>query len=256
LKKQTIRITEFCKYFAYSKDDDKVYLPNEIFNDFQSSLFKTNMHRAFGYSFYYLCSYIYRNVKFKKVHLAKNLYSQNLLAILGANQSKLNYITKRLGVLDEIGYTLSINDYPMDFIQDINGLVDFEMASECNEELRKYLKYPPSFVCKYPKLGFYRQDGDTEYTGTFFYFENTHTIEFPVFAKCMCESKDSYELFYLYGFLKAYEGYINSKDVYIEYVRVSLGFSNVKIKRLLSHLVKIGLLQLNHNRMLRYSILV
>lgn len=246
---------EVLEYFNYSKKDDVIYLPNEIFKDLDVPFFKTNRHKAFGYAYYYLASYLYRNIKYLKIDNPKKLYSMNLLEALGVNQPKLNYITRKGGVLDSIDYTISTSDYPIALIFDDESLVEFEMASSCNEEMRKYLLFPSTMVLKYPRKGFYRDNYDKEYTGTFFSFENTHKIPFEVFAKCLSEEEDNFELFFLYGFLKAFEGYINSKDVYMEYLRVSLGFGNKKVKRLVQKMVSLGLMKLNHSRLLRYTIL-
>lgn len=251
-----LSLQAFYDYFDYSKKDEKINMPNEIFKDFKESpLFVTNMHRAFGYSYYFLITYLYRNVKYSKISPSKNVHQMNLLEAMGVNRKAVNYVSKRGGVLDTIGYTLSFHDYPFHCLYDDDGFLGFEMASECNEEMRKYIRFPQFFICKYPKKAFYREGYDEDYTGTFFYYQNTHIIDFQVFAECMCEEKDRLELFYLYGFLKAFEGFINGKDVYMEYLRVSLGFGNAKIKRLLNRLVAMGLVKMNHKTMLRYKML-
>lgn len=248
------QVTDLINYFEYTEKDEMVNLPNEIFKDLNCPFFKTNRHKAFGYSYYFLACYLYRNIKYLKVNDPKKLYSMSLLESLGANQPKYNYIIRKGGVLDSLDYTISTSDYPISCIYDDYGLVEFELASSCNEELKEFIRFPSTMVLKYPKKAFYRVEGDKEYTGTFFEYENTHILDFSVFAKCLEEQEDGYELFFLYGFLKAFERYINSKVVYMEYLRVSLGFGNKKVKRLMSKLVSMGLVKMNHDRLLRYSI--
>lgn len=246
------RYQSFLSYFQWNEKQDVIpNIPNEIFNDLTDSHIKSFRHRAFAYSFYYLSSYLYRNAKYGLIPL-NDLYSLRLIEMLYGDRKPINYITKRGGILDQIEYTSSDNNFPISCDLD-NGLNDFHMYQELNEEEKAYYKVPSGFICKKPLKAFYRHREDLYHTGTFFQFENTHRIDFTIFAKCISSSRYGFEQFYIFSFLSAYEEFINSKpNVFRSYISLSLSTSPKNLNRILSNLEKLNLVKFKSNKEFKY----
>lgn len=88
-----------------------MFLPNEIFDDLQGYI-TNGTHLAYVYIYYYLTHFLYRNCKYlnTEVFLDGNAIKQ----VLGYAESNrtMNYISKKGGLLDEIGYTESTKNIP------------------------------------------------------------------------------------------------------------------------------------------------
>lgn len=244
----------FLNYFYWNKEKDlNPNIPNEIFRDLTNSEIKSFRHRAFAYSFYYLCSYLYRNAKYGIIPL-NNLYSLQLIELLYGDRKPINYITKRKGVLDQIGYTLSENNFPLECNIEEDFLVDLTMYNDLQQEQKDQIHVPSNFICKRPLKAFYRNPNDLHYSGTFYQFDNTHRINFTLFAKCLTSSKYGFECFYLFSFLSAFESFINSKpNVYKSYISLSLDTSPKNLNRLLSNLEKLRLIKIDESNGFRYG---
>ena len=244
----------FLDYFQWNKQDVNPNIPNEIFDDLINSSIKSFRHRAFAYSFYYLCSCLYYNAKYGTIPLY-NLYSLQLIEMLYGNRKPINYITKRNGVLDQMGYTASENDFPITCNTENGFLMDFSMYSDLPKEQRDQMNVPRNFICKRPVKAFYRNPHDVYYTGTFFEFEKTHRIDFRIFIKCIADSRYGFEDFYVYAFLFVFEQFINSKSiVYKNYIASSLNLSMRTLNRILSNLTKLNLIKINDDKGFKYTI--
>lgn len=239
-------------YFQWDEVNDVVpNVPNEIFNDLANSSISSFRHRAFAYSFYYLISYLYRNKKYGVIELS-DLYSLRLIELLYGDRKPINYITKRGGVLDQMGYTSSENDFPISCIID-STLTGFNLYSELNEVEKDMFSVPSGFMCKKPLKAFYRHKDDDYCTGTFFEFENTHRIDFTIFARCISSSRYGFEQFYIYSFLSAYEQFINSKpNVFKSYIALSISISPKNLNRILSNLEKLKLVKFDYTNGFSY----
>jgi hypothetical protein len=244
-------------YFDYSDKDMKVCLPNEIFQDLRNTICPTFgfSHKAFAYSFYYLSCYLYRNAKYGSIHPMRNLYSLQLIEFMYGDRKPINYITKRNGLLDLIGYTASENDFPITVEMENGEWAGFTMYQEQVEEVKKALNIPRNFICKKPLKAFKRNSDSKFLDGTFYEFPNCHWIDFPIFAKCMSSGTKGFELFYVYSFLFAFSDYINAKDkVYRSYLTTALDLYSKKTNQLLEKLCKLNLLRLESPTLLRYKI--
>lgn len=111
----------------------------------------------------------------------------------------MNYITKKDGLLDSIGYTVSTKNFPMSwkFKVDDGEELSFTMASDMpKENLPTIAK---SFFLKKPLKAFERtilnQDKETnelveeEMQGTFYDVSSTHSVDLNVFMYCMANEK-------------------------------------------------------------------
>ncbi|MDH6674406.1 hypothetical protein M2277_005098 [Paenibacillus sp. LBL] len=180
-----------------------IYMPNEVFEDFRAAI-QPSRHIAFSYCYYYYCSYLYRYCKYVTPQNGR-VTQKDIKKALGysANNLTVDYIIKKNGVLDQIGYTETVSDYPL--------LWSFE---ESGGELEFYtiddLKGNPSYTdinsrnykIKYPIKAFKRNKNDSFNTGTFFDIANTHGIEFPIFQSIINNRLLGSVGMYLYAYLK------------------------------------------------------
>src|SRR5699024_11535773 len=103
-KELALKIKEYIVKLNYRDGQSRHFMPNEIFKDLQSNI-KTSTHIAFAYSYYYLTSWLYRNVKYAE-DLPIEINTKTLKKLLGYNQNykPINYIIKKNGVLEQINY--------------------------------------------------------------------------------------------------------------------------------------------------------
>jgi hypothetical protein len=219
-------------YFDKSVD---ISLPNEIFNDLQSCpLFKNWQQVAFAYSYYYLISYLFRNCIYGKITDISSLNLENIRKqLMGIAGQTMTGIYKQNGILDQLGYTYSLTDYPIDVILFESKLIGFEMFRETDANDNSYSCIPSKFMIKVPLKGLYyippvnykdllkKKKSNKKirelleyHDGHFFNFDNTHVLTIEAFIACMCNPKLGYKGFYLYGFYRRqsdqYQGGFNA----------------------------------------------
>ncbi|NBI28631.1 hypothetical protein [Chengkuizengella marina] len=234
---------ELIDLLSYDKVESNVFMPNEIFNDLSSDLTNSS-HIAFSYSYYYLISYLYRYCKYIDKHYDPSTIKQ-ILSYSSTNKT-LDYLIKKNGVLDQLKYTNTIKDYPLQWSLE-DGIVDFIMYSETLKEANKITMAKNQKVKK-PLKCFFRageQCEEGEYDGTFYDISNTHLIPFEVFLECFSNSQLGCEEFYLYGFLK------HLNDKFPEGVQLSINSiseqSGIKLtltKKTLNYLKKFRMISL------------
>lgn len=124
---------------------------------------------------------------------------------------KNDYLIKKGGTLDQIGYTRTLRDYPIQYnYQD--GFVDFQMYSDLDQELKKLLNMPKNFSVKVPEKAIHRtgdSKSDVIYDGTFYDISNTHQFDVGLFIDMM-EQNIGVAGVYIYQYLK------HKNDIYTE----------------------------------------
>ena len=129
-----------------AEKQNDVRVPNEIFDDLVScELLKVEKnhgranHMAFAFSYFYLITYLYRECKFDYI---RPLSTKDLKRMLGYGETnkRLDYIIKKGGVLDQMGYTETTFDYPVRWYIEDKYCVQFETYSNYSEEERKEYK--------------------------------------------------------------------------------------------------------------------
>jgi len=144
----------------------------------------------------YLTRFLYRNCKY--FHTQKLLDAKVMKELLGYSRSNrtMNYITKKGGLLDDMGYTESTKNYP-DPHQFEEGFESL-LAAAHKESIGDALPLVPKmFFLKYPILAYKRvlkcevegQIEEKEMGGTFSNTTNTHSVPFEVFVFCMSKKK-------------------------------------------------------------------
>jgi hypothetical protein len=199
-----MEITKLYSILKFEENESHLYMPNEIFSDLKVIHNKGSSHIAFCYSYYYLISWLYRYCKYGQLDIDVKMIKD----ILGYNSTykKLDYLIKKNGIIDEIGYTSSSTDFPYSW--DFNdGDIEFNMFSELDTEVRKVIlkRKGKNSKIKLPTKGLWRSDESEEdghYDGTFYNVSRTHLVKFEVFVKCMGNKDLGCIGFYLYGYLK------------------------------------------------------
>lgn len=209
-----MRIGEINKLLNITGKESAIFMPNEIFSDLQGYITKST-EVAYAYSYTYLCHYLYRSCKY--FNTEKLINGNVIKEILGYSETNrtMNYITKKGGLLEEIGYLESTKEYPMTWEYKnatTNGGgegLSFYMSS--NEDKQFLPPMSKRFFLKRPVKAFERviltqkEDGsfiEDEREGTFYDVANTHTVDFKVFMYCMANEKLGVVAFYLYSWLK------------------------------------------------------
>lgn len=206
-----MNITEIKSVLEISGKESRVFLPNEIFDDLLDYL-TSGTQVAYAYSYLYLTQFLYRNCKYFNT---KALIDAKVIKqVLGYSESNrtMNLITKKGGLLDNIGYTESTKDFPLGWgFKPAEGEgLSFAMASDMPKETLPPI--PKMFFLKKPLKAFERtilkQDKKTnelvavEAQGTFYDVSNTHSVDFDVFMYCMANEELGTVGFYLYSWLK------------------------------------------------------
>jgi len=188
-------------YLKFYETENALYMPNEIFDDLQKNIQKS-IHIPFAYSYYYLLSWLYRYAKYGTIAITNKEIKQ----ILGYHpeNSEMNYLMKKNGLLDQIGYTITDKNFPLLWIYDGDQL-DFEMLYDQENKDDFLIGRNRKYTIKFPVKCFYRTKDSLNNNvkdGTFYSIENTHYVPFKVFLFCM-NNKDIGTIgFYLWAYLK------------------------------------------------------
>jgi hypothetical protein len=191
-----------------------VYIPNEIFSDLVEcdelveGKTKQTSARAVAYTYTYICHWLYRYCKW--VSDDRKVTQADLKQVLGYSRDNktIDYIIKKNGVIENLGYLTTTNDYPVSYFFE-DDCIDFNTIKEqkqlCNEEVKKYLNNDKNYKIKCPVKAFHRTTKSIEnkiLDGTFYGVESTHQVPFQVFVYCMTNEDIGILGFYLYSFLK------------------------------------------------------
>ncbi|WP_144509944.1 hypothetical protein [Bacillus sp. FJAT-22090] len=177
-----------------------VAMPNKIYADMKQWLdegeLKSPQHQEFLYCFYWVIAYLWGFAKYGE----KGFTMSDIKQILGynPNEKRVNYIIKQDGLLDQKGYTDTVNDYPVLWHMKDGEDISFTMLSDYDEldrELVNKFKTPKPFV-KAPLLSI-GEDND----GLYWNAENSHIVRGEIVVACMANEKLKCAGIYLYGIL-------------------------------------------------------
>lgn len=228
----------------WNEFQDKIYVPNEIFNDLRVLHDKGSSHVAFAYSYYYLISWLYRFAKYGE----KNIDVKMIKQVLGysASTQEINYIIKKNGFLDQIGYTYSDTDYPTAWEWN-DSFINFILLSDLEEDSRLTLlkEKGRNFKVKVPFKGIWRSvesQINNDEDGTFYAFDYTHEMSFRIFMECMQDKQLGVSGFYLYGYLKYRCDKFKKYQSSIERIGDDIGMSKNTADKYLGRLRSKGLI--------------
>lgn len=252
---------ELSKLLKYNDElESKLYMPNEIFEDLINNV-KNTPHIAFAYTYIYLITWLYRYCKYYGGNDV--ISNSSIKSFLGYSPDTrtINYLIKKNGLLDKIGYTITDRDMPISVDHDGEEL-NFSLISELDDKSKetysyessaeKYLRdtFPMNFTFKYPVKAFERmidEDGKIGY-GTFYEVDNTHLIPFDIFLYCMTNENINCTGFYLYAYLKHKNDIYGGYDVSLENLVEETGIAERTLDKYLGMLKKYKMIDFKHNQ--------
>ena len=236
--------SEIIEFLQYNEKECRVQMPNEIFDDIGKMEFKTIERKAFLYSYYYLLLWLYRYAKYGSIKITV----KDIKEILGYSRKYdvLDYIIKKDGMLDQLGYTESTTDFPVTWEFE-NGL-EFTYFSDMDKDTRKIVSRGSNYKIKVPVKGLHRtQESRIEgiEDGVFYEIENTHRIDFDVFAECI--EKVGCKGFYVYGYLKYNCDKFTNYRISLILLAREIGVHKDVLCDIVKSLVNIGLVHCYYN---------
>jgi len=220
------------EYFKKHHRDLVVRLDIGIFQEIKQMKLKSVNHRGYIFGFMWLTHYLWRH----GMHLERDFTIKDIKTILGRSpvDKHIDYITKRKGLLDELGYTEYSIDYPVNANIDGDGILQFTMLSDLDLEHQKQVKSfkARGYNVKKPLLGYQRSRGKG---GLFFSKEDAFDLSVEEYVRCMQIDVDA---FYLYGWIKMRQKLMGNSKVGIrtsDFKEVT-GYGEVKIRELLKSL--------------------
>lgn len=229
------RLVDFNEEFQSSN-----FMVNEVFDDLKANI-KNAPHIAFAYSHLYLSTWLYRYSKHFNVGVFDNAKIKEILGY-DPNNRTMNYLIKKGGLLDKMGYTTSTKDFPVDSKLNDDKDLEFTMSSEFKDMGVFVADVPKMFFLKRPTKGFDRilvDEKGEEYdaVGTFREIGNTHNIPFEVFLYCMDNEEVGCTGFYLYSYLSHKNDIHEGKyDVSLENLAKETGISGRALDKYLGAL--------------------
>ena len=252
----TVKEYQLIKYLKYDELESKIFIPNEMFDDLQNHM-KKAIHIPVAYSFYYLASWLYRYAKYYDTVAT----IKKMKRILGYNPESrgIDYIFKKNGILDTMGYTSTDRDFPYYWNMEdppFDNRPAFTMFYHpyVQEALPSdYIgKIHNKFVIKTPIKGLHRYEEDLKEgheNGTFFEVDNTTLVPFEVFLYCMANDDLGCTAFYLYSYIKMKNQIFGGRyDCPMIKLAQEVGLSNTTMKEALSKLRQHRVIDGIHNQ--------
>lgn len=185
------------KWLQLSGNPMQIQMPNEIFTDLTSANFKSWKHKAFAYSYYFLVTYLYRTTLYGTT--PEDYCQDSIMKKIVARKSSFDYVTKKNGVLDKMGYTKSTSNYPISFYMK-DGILEFGMIKDLKKQVDAYTPTMGNrFAVKEPVKALNRFNED--YSGTFYDMQNTHLVTVQRFVDIITHPDLGYVGLYVYAYL-------------------------------------------------------
>ncbi|MER2009590.1 MAG: hypothetical protein ABS939_19320 [Psychrobacillus sp.] len=166
-------------------DDVYVQIPNSIFGDLSSNNSTNIQQVSFAYGYVTIVAFLYKYAHFVDIDYGTYIQNADIKQLLGYNRNTktIDYIIRKNGVLDTIGLTKTIKDYPIRFVQHptekINNVPIREFMtindigeSDINYSTIKSIVKNRNYTVKEPVF-FFECDDDA---GTLYNYANTHRV--------------------------------------------------------------------------------
>jgi hypothetical protein len=273
------------KFLKYYELESNVFMPNEIFDDLHKKfkeLFPSeesdvnnfvhivdkngkkrkkrpdkntgviSSHIAFSYSYYYFITWLYRYSTYDKLDITTNGIKKSLG--YSPTTKTIDFIIKKNGVMDDLGYTLTTTNYPVMWDIDENGDLEFTYLQQLDPmDIDRYQKIKGrNYKVKHPIKHFHRskesEEDDLE-DGVFFDVQNTHLVEFEVFLFCMGKKELGCIAFYLYCYLMRMNGHFGGGyDVSLPNLAKETVIKERTLDKYLTLLKKYRMISFKHNQ--------
>ena len=235
-------------YNNFFKKDDRDNFINvdintfELFSDLMATgKLKVNRHRTFAFAYYWLTSYLWKYSKYGY----REINSQDIKRILGISpiEKRMDYITKKKGLLDSIGLTETTRDFPVSTTYVEGEGLKVTTLSDIDKGIAQdFLKKSGNqYACKKPPLQ-YKRDGKA---GMMYSKDDVLSISIFEFTRCVLCPDIGFDGFYVYAYLKYRVKMLSNKPVNIYYAELEreIGYKHRRIRILIQNLVLAGLLE-------------
>ena len=226
--------------------DDEVF---NILNGLQIEGFiKNSNHKAFAFAYWWLVNYLWKYAKYGNDEITIG----HIKEVLGYNckYKPVDYIVKREGLLDNIGWTEYSTDYPIAYSYSKNNGIEYTMLYEIDDykdfkasrNKNYYVKKPLHAEKRIRKL----KNGEfIELEGTIYSKDSTISFTFNEFDICISNSRLGCSGFWLYSWLK-YKSIMSKSTVKCTYSYMikEVGFKEDKLRELLGELENVGLIKI------------
>ncbi|MDA1654276.1 hypothetical protein [Bacillus cereus group sp. TH150LC] len=209
-----------------TNEKEPVFMPNEIFEDLPRAINvnrkgKSSKHIAYAFSYVFLVTYLYRYTKFG-THADYEFTEEELKRLLTVSPTSkgkngVTYITKKNGILEQLGYIKKVTDYPLGWFYDkadIDSYVEFRYFSEIKEDglpsfmisnlKNKKVNYPVKLL---DERTIEINEEELECPGILYDINYTTETGIDVFIYCMTRKELGVEGFYLYCLIKFMSGF-------------------------------------------------
>lgn len=235
----------FNSFFKKDNRDNFVNIDVNTFEFFngllESGKLKGNRHKTFAFSYYWLVSYLWKYSKYGY----REINTQDIKRILGINptEKRMDYITKKKGLLDSVGLTETTRDFPINTSFDDNGEIIVTTLSNLNKDVAQDFlkKHSARYVCKKPLLQ-YKREGKA---GLMYSRDDVVSISIFEFTRCVLCPEIGFDGFYVYAYLKYRVKMLGNTGVNIYYSELEnqIGYKHRRIRTLIQNLVLAGLVE-------------
>jgi|GEM_PF-2705561 len=235
------------QYFEKDKKDNYINLDLGIFNHFKfmvdTGLIKQNSHRTFAFAYNWLVSYLWKYSKYTN----QEINTQDIKTILGVSpqEKRVNYLIKKDGVLDKVGYTETTRDFPISTDLTGDDGIKITQLSDIDKLLADiYLKkYNSRYTCKKPLLQYHREGKE----GLMYSKDDTIPISVFEFTRCVLCSEIGVDGFMIYCYLKYRSKMLGYAPVTVFNNEIvdAVGFKERKIRELIQNLELAGMIEVN-----------
>ncbi|MED3835096.1 hypothetical protein [Peribacillus frigoritolerans] len=242
----------------YKKWEQQIAIPNSIFETLSKDedlMKKKAPDVAVAYTYLYYITWLYRNAKYGKMSDDATDVS-GIKEVIGLSpiNKDFNYVIKKGGVLDRLDLTktLTYKEAPIEVIwgDGLEGFLTWQKREDSKHpkqiEDEKYLGLTVNNKrkqIKYPIFALENEYGEYG-MGTFWYWENTHTVPFEVFVECMTNDNLGCTAYYIYAYLYSRCGMnCGSIEVSLEKISAVTGVRDSSRDKALDNLKKFNLIK-------------
>lgn len=245
------------KYQTNYEYESKVFLPNNLFEkflDLKNRKLITSSHIPYAFSYLYYQTWLYSYAKYDKYIPTMEEIKEDLG--YSKTNKRINYITIKDGLLDQIGLTETTRDFPIGFDlvkikygydKEIYTINDTMSEDWMVEDYFNRRNVNINTTCKKP-LFLFHKDIQEHFDGTLNDTDNTTMIEIQIFDFCMAKEDLGVNAFYIYCYLK----YKNDKhkegyDASHKRIANELGLTASTVQKYRDKLRSYNLIELVHN---------
>jgi predicted transcriptional regulator len=249
MKKEKIK-----QQIDFNEVDNHVYINNSIFNELLNCQELNHIsRRAYAYGYYCLITYLYKNAKYQKYLLKQS----DLKKILGYNPEHrgLDIISKKDGLLDRMGYTETITDFPIRI--DTGRMIVFDMYRNTKNKISFGEVISNNYKVKLPVKAFYKDKKSKEagiLNGSYYNADDCHVFDVESFLECVGNEAIGCVGFFIASYIKALEISLRTGP-FSNMIKVANAFGLTKktFYKYINALVEAGLIDVDfrHNQDVR-----